>query len=90
MIGIRIEDELRVGQVLLKDERIHAIDDNVIASVDHQRRVRDRSQIVKRAGSRCTPLADRADLCRCDPFDARRVLRRPGTALMDEVFNALS
>src|ERR1700736_5425288 len=33
VIGIRIEDELRVGQVLLKNKRINGIDDHVIASV---------------------------------------------------------
>jgi hypothetical protein len=32
MIGIRVEDELRVGQVLLKNKRIHSIDDDVIAA----------------------------------------------------------
>jgi hypothetical protein len=36
VIGIRIEDELRVGQVLLKNKRIHGIDDHL-------------SEIVKRA-----------------------------------------
>src|ERR1700720_460861 len=51
VIGIRIEDELCVGQVLLKNERIHGIDDHVVASVDHQRRVGNLPEIVKRLGA---------------------------------------
>src|SRR6266478_1154418 len=56
VIGIRIEDELRVAQVLLKNKRIHGIDDYVVASVDHQRRVGNLSEIVKRARTRSTPF----------------------------------
>src|SRR3981189_3893477 len=58
VIGIRIEDELRVGQVLLKNKRIHGVDDHVIASVDHQRRVGNLSEIVKRAPTRSTPFTN--------------------------------
>src|ERR1700730_18720543 len=68
VIGIRIENELRVGQVLLKNKRIHRIDDHVIASVDHQRRVGNLSEIVKRARAWSTPSTDRVDLRRRDTF----------------------
>jgi hypothetical protein len=36
VVGIGIKDKLRIGQVLLKDGRIHEIDEYVIASIDHQ------------------------------------------------------
>src|SRR3982074_789030 len=73
VIGIRIEDELRVGQVLLKNERIHGIDDHIIASVDHQRGVGNLLEIVKRARARSTPLSDRPDLRRRDLLAHLRV-----------------
>ena len=73
MIGIGIEDELRVGQVLLQNKRIHGIDDHVIASVDHQRRVGNLSEIVERARAGSAPLADRGDLRRCDLLAHLRV-----------------
>src|ERR1700730_10223885 len=62
VIGIRIEDELRIRQVLLKNKRIHGVNDHVMASVDHQRRLADRLQIFERLLPRCAPFADRLDL----------------------------
>src|ERR1700716_2192567 len=62
VIGIRIENELRAGQVLLKNKRIHGVDDHVITSVDHQRRMGNLSEIIKRARARSTPFTDRIDL----------------------------
>src|SRR6266851_7778005 len=41
VIGIRIEDELRVRQVLLQDERVYGVDDHVIAAVHDQSRLFD-------------------------------------------------
>src|ERR1700681_3127941 len=41
VIGIRVENELRVGQVLLQNKRIHGIDDHVLAAVHDQCRLAD-------------------------------------------------
>src|SRR5882724_3453561 len=54
VIGIGIEDELRVGQVALKNERIRGIDDHVMAAVDHQRGVDNLPEVVKRPPARNT------------------------------------
>src|SRR5258708_905612 len=73
VIGIGIEDELRVGQVALKNERIRGIDDHVMAAVDHQCRLGNLPEVVKRAPARNTPLADSCDLRRRDLFAHLRV-----------------
>jgi hypothetical protein len=44
VIGIGVEDELRVREVLLQDERVHRVDDDVVAAIDDQRRLGDRLQ----------------------------------------------
>jgi hypothetical protein len=73
VIGIRIEDKLRVRQVALKNERIRGIDDHVMATVDHQRRLGDFPELVKRAPARSPPFAKRGDLRRRDFFAHLRV-----------------
>ena len=40
VIGVG-DNELRVRQVLLQDERVHRVDDHVVAAVDDQRRLLD-------------------------------------------------
>src|SRR5882762_11508563 len=45
MIAVGIQNELRVGQVLLEDERVHRIDEHVVASVHHERRLSDLLQV---------------------------------------------
>ena len=35
MIAVGVQNELRVRQVLLKDERVHGIDEHVVAAVHH-------------------------------------------------------
>src|SRR5579859_1964517 len=62
VIGVRIEDELGVGQILLKNERVHGVDDHVGAAVDHQGRLGDLSEIVKGVWARRAPLADSFEL----------------------------
>src|SRR3981189_3314191 len=66
VIGIGIEDQLRVGQVALKDERIRGIDDHVMAAVDHQCWLRNLPQVIKRAPARSAPFAERGGLRRRD------------------------
>ena len=62
VIGVGIEDELGVRQVLLQDERVHGVDDHVLAAVHDQRRLADRLQIFERLLLRRAPFADRLDL----------------------------
>jgi hypothetical protein len=45
MIAVGIQNELRVRQVLLKDERVHGIDEHVVTAVHHQRRLSDLLQV---------------------------------------------
>ena len=78
MIGIRVNDQLRVRQVLLKDVRIHRGDDDVGAAVDDQRRLLDRFQIIENVLGRRTIFADGLALCR------RRFVAHFGIAILDE------
>src|ERR1700751_3476611 len=57
VIGVGIEDKLRVRQVLLQYERVHGVDDNVPAAVHDQRRLTDRLQIFERLHPRGRPFA---------------------------------
>src|ERR1700736_2942058 len=62
--GVRIDDQLRVRQVLLQDERVHRVNDDIIAAVDDQRWLLDSLQIVIRTLARSGPLGDGRALCR--------------------------
>ena len=42
VIGVRVEDQLGVGDVLLEDARVDRVDDHVVVAVDDQRRLMDR------------------------------------------------
>jgi hypothetical protein len=66
VIGVGIKDKLCVRQVLLQDERVHGIDDHVLAAVRDQHRLADRLQIFERLFPRCAPFADRLYLGGCD------------------------
>jgi hypothetical protein len=39
VVGVGVENELRVWNVLLQDERIHRVDDHVAATVDDECRL---------------------------------------------------
>ena len=45
MIAIGVQNDLRVRQVLLKDKRVHRMNDHVVAAVHHQRGLSDLLQI---------------------------------------------
>src|SRR5258705_5757381 len=45
MIAVGVQNELRVRQVLLEDERVNRIDEHVVAAVHHQRRLSDLLQV---------------------------------------------
>jgi hypothetical protein len=45
MIAVGVQNELRVRQVLLQDERVHRIDEHVVAAVHHERRLSDLLQV---------------------------------------------
>jgi hypothetical protein len=52
--------------VLLQDERVHGVDDHVLAAGHDQRRLADRLQIFERLLPRRDPCGDRLDLGRRD------------------------
>src|SRR5580692_544057 len=56
MIPVGVNNELRIRQALLEDERIHCIDDHVVAAVHHERRLRDLLQISIGIFRRSTPF----------------------------------
>src|SRR6266478_2151235 len=62
VICVGIEDKLGVRQVLLQDERVHGVDDHVLAAVHDQRWLADRLQIFEGLLPRRAPFADRLDL----------------------------
>ena len=66
VICVGIEDELGVRQVLLQDERVHGVDDHVLAAVHDQSRLADRLQIFERLLLWRAPFADCFDLGWCD------------------------
>src|SRR5260370_20996868 len=45
MIAVGVQNELRVRQVLLEDERVHRINDHVVAAVHHERGLSDLRQV---------------------------------------------
>src|SRR5437868_6739741 len=45
MIAVGVQNELRVQQVLLQYERVHRINEHVVAAVDHERRLSDLLQV---------------------------------------------
>jgi hypothetical protein len=45
MIAVGVQNELCVRQVLLEDERVHRINDHVVAAVHHERGLSDLLQV---------------------------------------------
>src|SRR6267378_6014423 len=64
VIGVRVEDQLGVGDVLLEDVRVDRVDDHVVVAVDDQRRLMERLQIVEGVCARGAPLGECFELRR--------------------------
>jgi hypothetical protein len=45
MIAVGVQNELRVRPVLLEDERVHRINDHVVAAFHHERGLSDLLQV---------------------------------------------
>ena len=56
--GVGVNDQLRVRQVLLQDERVHRVDDDIGAAVHDQRRLLDRFQIIVGTFASSAPFGD--------------------------------
>src|SRR5260370_1988805 len=56
MIAVGVQNELRVRQVLLEDERVHRINDHVVAAVHHERGLSNVLQVSIRIFRRSTPF----------------------------------
>ena len=41
VVGVRINDQLSVGDVLLQNPGVDGVDDHVVVAVDYQRRLQD-------------------------------------------------
>ena len=68
MVGVGIDDQLSVREVLLQDERVDRIDDQVFVAVHNQRRLLDGLEIVVGALALDAPFRDRLSLPRADPL----------------------
>src|SRR5258707_8248249 len=64
MIAVGVENELRIRQVLLEDERVHRINDHVVAAINHKRRLYDPLEVGVGILSRRTPPFQRRYLGR--------------------------
>src|SRR5216684_556270 len=64
VIGVRVEDQLGIGDVLLEDVRVDRVDDHVVVAVDDNRRLMDRLQIVERVCARGAPPGECFELRR--------------------------
>ena len=62
VVGVRVDDQLSVGDVLLQNPRVDGVDDHVIVAVDYQRRLQDGLQVLIGTLTLHTPLADGLDL----------------------------
>src|SRR4029077_8527431 len=62
---IRINDQLRIRQVLLQDVRIDRVDDDVIAAADDERRLFDVFQVIPGPVALGTPLGNSSALRQC-------------------------
>src|SRR5262245_212206 len=60
--GVRVDDQLRIRDVLRKRERIDGRNHHVPISVYHQRRLRDGLEFRKAFSSQLPPFGERRDL----------------------------
>ena len=66
--GVGVEDQLGVGDVLLQDERVHGVDDHVLAAVHDQRWLADRLEVVVRPFELNAPFPQGFELGECYLF----------------------
>jgi hypothetical protein len=76
MRGVGVNDQLRVWQMLLQDERVHRVDDDIGAAVYDQRWLLDCFQIVVGTLASRTPFGDCRALCQ------RHLVRHFGVAIL--------
>src|SRR5258706_9921932 len=62
VVGVGVNDQLRIGDVLLENPGVDGVDDHVAVAVHHQSRLRDIPEVVIRARALHAPLADGLDL----------------------------
>src|SRR5258706_2672675 len=62
VVGVRVDDQLRIGDVLLQNPGIDGVDDHVAVAVHHQCRLLDIPEVLIGSGTLHAPLADRLDL----------------------------
>src|SRR6267154_1478750 len=60
--GVRIDDQLSVGDVLLQNPGVDGVDDHVVVAVDYQRRLQDGLEVLVGTLTLHAPLADCLDL----------------------------
>jgi hypothetical protein len=66
VIRIRVDNTLSVGQVPLKDKRVHRVNDNVVAAVDDQNRLFDFLKVGVELASWRSPLLQSRYLSQSD------------------------
>src|SRR6202158_3706943 len=80
MIPVGVQNELRVRQVLLEDERVYRINDHIVAAVHHERGLSDLLQVSIGIFRRRAPFLYCSPLCGGDLFIRQRIailLARP-------------
>src|SRR5216683_3669151 len=62
VVGVRVDDQLSVGDVLLQNPRVDGVDDHVVVAVDYQRRLQYGLEVLIGTPTLHAPFADGLDL----------------------------
>src|SRR5258706_4120981 len=62
VVGVGINDQLSIGDVLLENPGVDGVDDHIVVAVHHESRLRDIPEVVIGARTLHAPLADGLDL----------------------------
>ncbi len=62
VVGVRVDDQLSVGDVLLQNPGVDGINDHIVVAVDHQRRLPDGLEVLIGTLALHAPFADCLDL----------------------------
>jgi hypothetical protein len=76
VVGVRVDDQLSIGDVLLQNPGVDGVDDHVVVAVDDQRRLQDGLEVLIGTLPLNAPLADCLDL------GGRHCLVYPGIAVV--------